>query len=182
MRGGRKDKSIPWSLESNEDGWPVLPEEDNLRAPDLKDIVRSFITLTYSESTLSSTLPSDATHITGRMTNNELVAVPWGAIANDQDKYLDWSYLPAGAKIREPSKMLAMDVRTLFRHWKKRQTRGRDVFRFKMVEKSHVRVPVGKRRKNFDWSDMRWMDDSDAEGLSDLEREYQKRKGKGKKR
>jgi hypothetical protein len=47
--GGRKDKSVPWPMDSDEDGWPIMPEGDNLNAPDFKDIIRSFVTLTYSK-------------------------------------------------------------------------------------------------------------------------------------
>ena len=41
------DKSIPWPLKHDEDGSPTLPDMVGKSLPDLKDIVRSFVTLSY---------------------------------------------------------------------------------------------------------------------------------------
>jgi hypothetical protein len=43
------DKSVPWPLESDEDGWPLLPSLKELSLVQIKDIVRSFLTIIYSE-------------------------------------------------------------------------------------------------------------------------------------
>jgi hypothetical protein len=41
------DKSVPWPLNHDEDGYPTLPDMVGKSLPDLKDIVRSFVTLSY---------------------------------------------------------------------------------------------------------------------------------------
>jgi hypothetical protein len=41
------DKSVPWPLKHDEDGYPVLPDTQGKTLPQLKDIVRSFVTLSY---------------------------------------------------------------------------------------------------------------------------------------
>jgi hypothetical protein len=46
---GPVDKSVPWPLESNHDGLPILPSSEGLLLPDIKQIIRSFITLHYRE-------------------------------------------------------------------------------------------------------------------------------------
>jgi hypothetical protein len=43
------DKSVPWPLESDEDGWPLLPSLKELSLVQIKDIARSFLTIIYSE-------------------------------------------------------------------------------------------------------------------------------------
>jgi hypothetical protein len=43
----RMDKSVTWSLQLDDEGWPILPPSGDLTTPDLKDIIRSFLTLTY---------------------------------------------------------------------------------------------------------------------------------------
>jgi hypothetical protein len=46
---GPVDKSVPWRLELNQDGLPILPSSEGLQLPDIKKIIRSFITLHYRE-------------------------------------------------------------------------------------------------------------------------------------
>jgi hypothetical protein len=41
------DKSVPWPLHHDEDGYPTLPDMVGKSLSDLKDIVRSFVTLSY---------------------------------------------------------------------------------------------------------------------------------------
>ena len=43
----RYDKSLPYQLDSNDDGWPILPGRKDLRLSKLKDLIRSFVTMTY---------------------------------------------------------------------------------------------------------------------------------------
>jgi hypothetical protein len=45
----RSDKSLPYELQKNSDGWPILPHIEDLRLSKLKDMMRSFITMTYSK-------------------------------------------------------------------------------------------------------------------------------------
>jgi hypothetical protein len=41
------DKSVPWDLARDAEGWPVLPAEMKFPLQESKEIVRSFVTLTY---------------------------------------------------------------------------------------------------------------------------------------
>lgn len=91
------------------------------------------------------------------------MAVPWGAITADPNKYLEDTQVAVGVVIREPSKMSAVEVRSLYNFWLKRQTKGVVVFRFKSVDPTHVRVPYGSRKKDLDWEGMSWMINSDGE-------------------
>ena len=45
-----KDSSVPWDLSTDKDGWPILPLELALSSKQLKEILRSFVTITYSET------------------------------------------------------------------------------------------------------------------------------------
>jgi hypothetical protein len=106
------------------------------------------------------------------------VAVPWGAITADRKKYLDDRQVAANVVIREPSKMSAVDVRTLYNFWLRKQTKNEDVFRFKSVDPTHVRVPYGSRKKNRSWEGMSWMIDSDGEEFEFSEEERAVKEGK----
>ena len=41
------DKSVPWVLALDEDRWPQLPAFDNFSLSQVRDIIRSFLTLVY---------------------------------------------------------------------------------------------------------------------------------------
>lgn len=41
------DKGVPYRLKLDEDGVPILPANDNKNLPEIKQIVRSFLTLNY---------------------------------------------------------------------------------------------------------------------------------------
>jgi hypothetical protein len=114
------------------------------------------------------------------MTNNDGVAVPWGALSKNPDKYIDPAYLPSDVKIREPSKMTSNEVGPLYRFWLRREKRGMDVLRFKWVEPSHVRIPFGRKCRDLNWDDMPWMLEDDE--WADLDKLIQNGKGKGKER
>ena len=43
------DKGVPYELKVDEAKWPILPNTDGVSLAILKDIVRSFLTLTYRE-------------------------------------------------------------------------------------------------------------------------------------
>jgi hypothetical protein len=43
------DVSVPWELATDAQGWPLLPLELALPLQKLKEIIRSFVTLTYSK-------------------------------------------------------------------------------------------------------------------------------------
>lgn len=47
-RKGR-DAGVPWDLQMDAKGWPILPLELTVPLPQLKEILRSFLTITYRE-------------------------------------------------------------------------------------------------------------------------------------
>jgi hypothetical protein len=49
------DKSVPWPIERDENGWPLLPGLKELSLVQIKDIVRSFLTVIYSEFRICKT-------------------------------------------------------------------------------------------------------------------------------
>jgi hypothetical protein len=42
------DKSVPVTLQVNEEGWPLLPDIEDQSLSEAKSIVRSYLTLCYS--------------------------------------------------------------------------------------------------------------------------------------
>ena len=50
IKGPVTDKSVRFSLEIGDDGWPLLPDSSDITLPQMKDIVRSYLTMIYSKS------------------------------------------------------------------------------------------------------------------------------------
>ena len=46
----RYDKSVPYNLETDKGGWPIIPDEDDLPLITLRDMIRSIVTMTYRKS------------------------------------------------------------------------------------------------------------------------------------
>ena len=47
MPSGPIDKSVPYQLEVDDEGWPLLPSSKEITLQDIKQIVRSYVTLIY---------------------------------------------------------------------------------------------------------------------------------------
>jgi hypothetical protein len=73
--------------------------------------------------------------------------VPWKALAETPDKFLESHYLPAGVQLTDISKMKGKDINECLLHWSKRVEQGDIAFRFKAVEESHLRVPKSKKKR-----------------------------------
>jgi hypothetical protein len=147
-RGKNFDKSLPYDLDVDEDGWPIVPEGDKVSLQRLKDIVRSFLTVTYRKYFNFGDV-SWPDLVVGRTTHNKHVPVPWTVLQNDQDKFVDEMYVPENGAIKDPSKMKWEELRELCNFWKKRQAKGEPVFRFKTVMQSHMREddrPAGRNK------------------------------------
>jgi len=43
------DKSLPYILQKDQNGTPVLPTANNLTLPKLKEVMRTYITMKYSK-------------------------------------------------------------------------------------------------------------------------------------
>jgi len=149
----RTDVSVPWDLSTDHEGWPILPLELNLPLPQLKEILRSFLTLTYCESIFCLNSPSLTSIFQniGNTTKNQKVAVPWLLIADQPHKFISKEYLPDGLQIREPSKMHYVDVRHLCDFLCHRQTLGQKIFRFQHVLPHHLRGRSSRHLVNHHW-------------------------------
>ena len=138
----KPDKSVPWPLKSNQDGLPIFPPIKDCTLPEIKQIVRSFLSLTYHllfscSLTLLSVLTSFC--IVGHTCNNKRSSVPWTHIRNEPEKFFDAKYLPAGVILVEISKMKSEALQACIRHWYKRQEAGEHAFEFKFVLPSDSR-------------------------------------------
>jgi hypothetical protein len=85
--------------------------------------------------------------LSGHMTQNNKISVPWGAISRDADRYLDTEYIPPNILIGEISKMKSADLHRCLGFWIDRQKEGKISFRFKNVVSDDIRGPTGKRRR-----------------------------------
>jgi len=154
-KAGRSDKSVPWPLKSNEDGLPIFPPIKDRTLPEIKQIVRSFLSLTYR-----LLFPCSPTFlhiltlfcILGHASNNKRSSVPWTHIRDDPDKFFDAKYLPDGMVLGEISKMKSEALQSCIRHWYKRQEAGECPFEFKYVLPSDDR-PHHNRAADGDDSD-----------------------------
>jgi hypothetical protein len=125
---------VPWPLNSDEDGWPLLPGLKELRLVQIKDIVRSFLTLIYREFFIcSSKGKAILIRPIGKTTNNNKAHVPWAAITNNPDKFLDTKYLPDDTSIIEISRMRSAPLVLCYKRWIKAQKKGELAFKFKHV-------------------------------------------------
>ena len=70
--------------------------------------------------------------------------MPWTSIRDSQSAFISSSYLPAGGKIKDPSKLQASEVDSLLQFWSARQEGGQEVFLFKQWQDNdkEMRRPV----------------------------------------
>ena len=142
------DKGVPYPLESDEDGVPILPPNDKKSLPEIKQIVRSFLTLHYRRSLISfRDVPMLNTAYSGHAARNNKVSVPWTVVCNAPDKFLDQIYLPAGVELKEISKMKSEALQACYAHWYTRQENGERAFLFKSVDPADLRVSGRKRKQ-----------------------------------
>jgi hypothetical protein len=132
------DGSVPWNLGTDQDGWPILPIELALPLRHLKEILRSFVTITYREfipcwcGEAFYKLP-----VLGNASGNKNAAVPWQQIYDNQHHFIDPQFLPIGVHLREPSKMHFQDIKMLCDFFLNKQSLGLPVFRFQRVLPQH---------------------------------------------
>jgi hypothetical protein len=97
--------------------------------------------------------------------------VPWTSIRDSQSAFISSCYLPAGGKIKDPSKLQASEVDSMLQFWSTRQQASQEVFLFKQWQDNdkEMRRPVKEhstdesRRR----SAKRQVVDSDSEAASD---------------
>ncbi|KAG1858497.1 hypothetical protein F4604DRAFT_1684908 [Suillus subluteus] len=116
LKGGRKRIRKP-AFELETDGYemPLLPDITERKLEEKKAIVRAFLTSHY------------------RMcSGKDRVVVPWSAITQGQDDFVERRYLPEDVDLKEPSKLQNWDTTALLNFWYARQESGEGpAFRFK---------------------------------------------------
>lgn len=150
------DKSVPWPLSCHPNGLPILPSVNNRLLSETKQIVRSFLSLTYRQSIISPTSIlgyfSPLLSCLGHAANNNKASIPWSLLQEDPNKFFDAEYLPAGVLLGEISKMKSGALQSCLKHWHRRQENGDCPFRFKHVHDTDYRA-VQARGKSRDASD-----------------------------
>jgi hypothetical protein len=70
--------------------------------------------------------------------------VPWTSIRDSQSAFISSCYLPAGGKIKDPSKLKASEIDSVLQFWSTRQQAGQEVFLFKQWQDNdkEMRRPV----------------------------------------
>ncbi|KAI6138634.1 hypothetical protein BKA82DRAFT_4020842 [Pisolithus tinctorius] len=115
VKARKGKKRSQFSLSTNDDGTPVLPNLLDLRTPELKDIMRVFVTGHY--------------RLACGKTN---ASVPWAAIADNRASYMSSKYLPPNIPFKEPTRLTHHELIETLEFWKERQQEHpEDVFRFR---------------------------------------------------
>lgn len=141
------DKGVPYPLELDEDGVPILPPNDKKSLPEIKQIVRSFLTLNYRMFLiLFRNISLLKIVYSGHAADNDKVSVPWNVVCNEAATFFDGMYLPAGVELKEISKMKSDALQACYAHWYTRQENGERAFLFKSVDPGDIRVPRRKRK------------------------------------
>ena len=98
--------------------------------------------------------------IPGHAANNPKAVVPWSALQQDPEKFLEPRYLPDGVQLQEVSKMKAASLNACVSHWLERVESGQRAFRFKAVDDAHRRDGKAKKKRRNPSSD----DENEAGG------------------
>jgi hypothetical protein len=145
-----------------------LPGSKHLTLAQIKDILRSYLTLIYSGHSPWCTSNGISLLVAGKSANNAKAHVPWAAISQDPDRFIDLQYLPDNTTIAEISRMRAAPLLECYRRWRKAQKHGRTPFRFKFVLPQDKREHAHKRKKG-KAPRKKKSDSSDEAGSSDEE-------------
>jgi hypothetical protein len=162
-------------IEKDSNGDPMLPIFHPDKEPSLNDkknILRSFFTSSYCMFLYLCLCTAYIVYI-GGFTNNENAAVPWGRITSDPATWIDgWDKT---ITVKDPSKMAAADVTTLYQYLLERQSQGKMGLEWIQGEEDEKekkkRGRKGKDKEapaDFEDGDLmnmddgnNWMDDSD---------------------
>ena len=67
--------------------------------------------------------------------------MPWSQLHSNPDSLVDKKYLPVGAQLQDPSRMVQADIDLVYSHWFNRQKEGQRALRFLAGEKNNGKNP-----------------------------------------
>ncbi|KAI6141638.1 hypothetical protein BKA82DRAFT_155769 [Pisolithus tinctorius] len=113
VKAQKGKKRSQFSLSTNDDGMPILPNLLDLWTQKPKDIMRVFITGHYHpcQSPWSMSLAC------GKMN----ASVPWAAIADNWASYVSSKYLPPNILFKEPTRLTHHKLIETLEFWKEQQ-------------------------------------------------------------
>ncbi|KAG2143564.1 uncharacterized protein EDB93DRAFT_1251979 [Suillus bovinus] len=127
-RNQRRKKEF--TLEVDAYGLPVIPDIESLNLENKKSLIRTFLTKHYR---FCSQKPKES--------------VPWSAVMEAQENFIEPKFLPTGGKIKDPSKLQLHEADWLLQFWHQRQKdKVRPTFEFKgwQDHEKEMREPVEK--------------------------------------
>ncbi|KAG2057443.1 hypothetical protein BDR06DRAFT_1005078 [Suillus hirtellus] len=123
-------KKEEFTLEVDAYGLLVIPDIEPLNLENKKSLIRTFLTKHYR---FCSQKPK--------------VSVPWSAVTETQENFIEPKFLPISGKIKDPSKLQLHNADWLLQFWHQRQKdKVRPTFEFKgwQDHKKEMREPVEK--------------------------------------
>ncbi|KAI6144004.1 hypothetical protein BKA82DRAFT_172746 [Pisolithus tinctorius] len=110
VKAWKGKKWSQFSLSTNDDGMPILPNLLDLWTLELKDIMRVFITSHYHtcQFAWSMSLACGKTN----------ASVPWAAIADNWASYVSSKYLPPNIPFKEPTRLTHHELIKTLEFWK----------------------------------------------------------------
>ncbi|KAL4077855.1 hypothetical protein J3A83DRAFT_4186131 [Scleroderma citrinum] len=104
----RKSKARPQvSLPTHDNGTPYIPSILDMHVPEMKDIMRAFVTFHYSLWPIIMLASGKPT-----------ATVPWGAIAGNTSTYVAFKYLPHDVTFKEPTCLTQDEVTRMLELWR----------------------------------------------------------------
>ncbi|KAL4063648.1 hypothetical protein V8B97DRAFT_2026286 [Scleroderma yunnanense] len=117
----RKSKARPQvSLPTHDDGMPYIPNILDMCVPEMKDIMRAFVTFHYSLWPIIMLASGKPT-----------TTVPWGAIASNTSTYIASKYLLCDVTFKEPTHLTQDEVTRMLELWRDQKENNPDnIFHF----------------------------------------------------
>ncbi|KAG2073013.1 hypothetical protein BDR04DRAFT_1116555 [Suillus decipiens] len=111
----KRRKKDEIALEVDTHGLPVIPDFECLSLENKKSLIRTFLTEHYRLCSKKSK-----------------TSVPWSAVREAQNDFIEPKVLPTGGKIKEPSKLQSHEANWLLEFWHQRQNdKAQPTFEFK---------------------------------------------------
>ncbi|KAG1794696.1 hypothetical protein EV424DRAFT_1353802 [Suillus variegatus] len=126
----QRRKKEEFTLEVDAYGLPVIPDIESLNLENKKSLIWTFLTKHYR---FCSQKPK--------------ASVPWSAVTEAQENFIEPKFLPTSGKIKDPSKLQLHEADRLLQFWHQRQkNKVRPTFEFKgwQDHEKEMREPVEK--------------------------------------